>query len=441
MPSARRISVRFQLMLAILIAIILSWIISGGLSNYIAYLNVKSMRTEMLKRPDLYPMPIPEPKFGISDFLLGPRRPMGPPRNDATRPPGPPNLPQRPSDVRPQGPPPPAFPDMPPRAAGPRGRDFPAPPRPEDFVARNQVPTRIFVALVLALIMGAWLGRRFTRPLTELADGANAFHSGDFKYRIPTDGENEFTRVADTMNEMAECVSEQIGRLEEDAKRRRQFMADIAHELKSPVTTMKTMADAMADGLAEDPERKERAVTALCRTSERMLRLVTDMMELAKLDLNELPLNVVPVDIREVVGSAVQSHEAKAQNLGVTLHTLELGRPIMAMVDPDRLIQIVDNVVENAICHAGEGAEVRVDVNEGDPVRITVSDNGIGIPAKDMPYIFDSFYRVDAARTPGGTHSGLGLRIARGLVEAHGGKMSLSSVEGKGTTVEILLPS
>jgi len=122
---------------------------------------------------------------------------------------------------------------------------------------------------------GKWLSARFTRPLTELSAGASAYHAGDFGYRIPTPGNDEFTDVARAMNEMAERVSDQIADLEGDAERRRQFLADVAHELRSPVTTMRTMAGALSEGLANDPQRSSRAVEALVRTSERLLRLVT----------------------------------------------------------------------------------------------------------------------------------------------------------------------
>jgi signal transduction histidine kinase len=109
--------------------------------------------------------------------------------------------------------------------------------------------------------------------------------------------------------------------------------------------------------------------------------------------------------------------------------------------DPHRLAQILDNLVDNAISHAGPGAQVRVTVEPGDMVKVNVSDTGRGIPAEHLPYLFDPFYRGDAARTPGGRHSGLGLRIARGLAHAHGGDLRIESEEGRGTRATLLLPA
>jgi two-component system sensor histidine kinase BaeS len=300
---------------------------------------------------------------------------------------------------------------------------------------------RLILALVIALLAGAWLGRFFTKPLNELSDGATALHSGNLAYRVPIVRDDEFSDVADAMNDMAERVSEQIEQLKDDAKRRRQFLADVAHELRSPVTTMKTMAGALQDGLADDPERKVVAVDALVRTSDRLLRLVVDLMDLAKLDLKELPMNLQEADVREVLIASVTAHQEQARAAGITLDPIESGEPVMAVIDPDRITQVLDNIIDNAIEYAGNGSEVNFHLEDGNPVRLTISDNGKGIPTDAMPYVFDSFYRVDAARTPRDAHAGLGLRIAQSIIEAHGGSLTLTSTEGQGSQVAISLPN
>lgn len=417
MPTAPRARVRTSLTVAILLTVVLSWVISGGIANYFNYLNLRSFRQEMLEHPWAYSRPIPEPRFGAMEFIFG-------------RPPIPRELvPPHPPRPGPQARRPPM---------GEPGRRPPE-PAPRWFEVRGLL-LRLAVALCSAALAGAWLGRRFTRPLTQLAEGADAFQSGDFDHRIPASGKDEFAAVAVAMNEMARRVSDQIDRLERNAERRRQFLADIAHELRSPVATMETMAGALKDGLAKEPERRDFAVSALVATSQRLGRLVQDLMELAKLDLTELPLSLAQVDLRELVKSAVRSHEAEAAAAGIVLHTLGQGPTIRVDVDPDRIAQVLDNIIGNAISYAGEGAEVRVSLEGGDPVRISVSDTGKGIRPEHIPYVLDPFYRADAARTPADCHSGLGLSIARGLVEAHGGKLAISSEEGRGTTVAITIP-
>ena len=449
MRFAPKLSVGAQLTAAILLAIVLSWILSAGTSSYVAYQRIRALRQEMLARPDLYPVPIPEPQFTVWDFLLGPRPelarlPDRPPLRPELRPPVP---------GGPFGPPPPGMrPALPPGMrlalppgglppnAGPQPPDGPQPAGPRGPGPGAMLAVRGAIALLLALIAGRYLSWRFSGRLDELAKGAGAFDAGNLSYRVPEGGDDEFARVAAAMNRMAERVARQIGDLERDAESRRQFLADVAHELRGPVATIRTMAGALEDGVAEEPERRERAVSALVRTSERLLHLVNDLLVLARLDLKELPISARRADIRELAAAAVESRAAAASQAGVTLLPIEPGPPVIASVDPDRLTQVLDNLLDNAISYAGSGASVRVTVDEGQTARLTVSDNGQGIPAAHLQRIFEPFYRVDPARTMDEGHSGLGLRISRGLVRAMGGELALTSREGAGTTAVITLP-
>ncbi len=467
-------NVRVQLTLTILLVILLSWLCSTIMSNYLILQGMRNLRETMLLHPELYPHPLPEPQIGLRELLLGPAegfahlldQPRPPRATSLARPPGmagedgepgPPEpstrdagepgpRPQR-DDVEPGPSRPPAQSEG---GAGrrPLGTDFAlGPPRPRGPASlpgadlyRIVIFARAFVALFFALLAGAWLSRKFTRPLSELSHGAQMLQHGNFAYRLPVHGGDEFTQVSQAMNGMAERVARQISHLEEEARRRQQFLADVAHELRSPVTTLRMMAGALEEGLAEDPERHTRAVHSLVRTSDRLQHLVTDLLELAKLDLHELPLHRQPVDVRELAGACLQAHAPAAAQAGVLLQPVAPGEPLMLEADPDRLAQVLDNLIENAIHYAGVGAQVAITMTEDDPVRLMVEDTGQGIPARHLPYLFDAFYRVDTSRTPGNSPSGLGLRITRGLVEAHGGTLTLDSEVGKGTRVMVSLP-
>lgn len=415
MRTGLKTSLGTQMTIAVLLAIVISWVLSSGVTSYMSYQRIRVLREEMLSRPDLYPFPIPEPRFGIREFLLGTE-----PRLHGPRGPRPPE------------------PDGAPRQAAPA--PGPNPPPREPIVPTAVLVFRTALALLLALIAGGWMSARFSRRLQELSRGASAFDTGDFEHRIPERGDDEFTQLAVSMNEMAQRVSGQISDLEEDASRRRQFLADMAHELRGPVTTLRTMAGALDEGLAEDSERRKRAVSSMARASDRLLSLVNDLLQLARLDLKELPVHARSVDLRELAGHVIDSHQALASGAGVVLHPLADGPEVMAVADPDRLAQVLDNLLNNAISHAGRGSEIRVEVGAGTSAMITVADNGVGIPAADVPYVFEPFYRADRVRSPLEGHSGLGLRISRGLVEAQGGTLTLTSREGEGTTVTIAMP-
>lgn len=428
MSIVPRSSVRFNVAVAVLVTIALSWVLSTGLANYMNYRSMVALRQQMLARPKTYPYPIPEPQFGISDFLLG--RPPRAANEGGQPPPGPP-----PDERAPAGPP-----AIAPRLDRPPPPRDPPPPGVFSPLEIRWVLLRLLIATGLAALAAVWVGRKLTGPLSELADGAHAFHARKFDYRIPLKGKSEFTAVATAMNEMADEVSRHIHKLEQDADRRRQFLADVAHELRSPITTIRTMAGALQDGVAKEPDRQAQAVSALVRTSERMLRLVQDVMELVELDLDTLPVTKTQVDLSELIALVTASLEEDAAKASIELKPLEKGPAVNASVDPDRIAQVVDNVIGNAISHAGTGASVRVTIEDGDPVRISVVDTGIGIPARDLASVTEPFYRVSSSRTPGENHIGLGLSIARRILEAHGGSIGVSSEEGKGTRVVMTVP-
>ncbi len=328
--------------------------------------------------------------------------------------------------------------------AGGPGQPEPRPPgrrRPPPLFFGNPMFTiNLIVGVLVALAAGVLLSRRFTRPLSQLAEAARALRAGNFRHRVTLTSDDEFGRVATSMNQMAERVDAQIEALQSDARRRQQLLADVSHELRSPVATLRMMAEAVRDGVATSPERRERATRAMVDSAVRMERLVNDLIEVARLDLAEFPLHCMPLDVRSTVADCLRRHAQPAEHAHIELQPLAEGVPVLVSGDPHRLGQILDNLLDNAISHAGEGAEVQVTVREGSPVTVTVADTGRGISPEHLPYLFDAFYRGDAARTPGGRHSGLGLRIARGLAQAHGGDLRLTSVEGQGTRAILTLP-
>lgn len=452
MLSVPRINVSFLLIITILGAILLSWVLGAGIANYLAYRDMRTLYRQMVAQSEHYPVPIAEPHFTVRSFFLGVARPRLEPG-----PYGPAGQPQRPQGMRP----------MPPDPTGPRRDDHrPPPPRqgrpgmyqnppqpqpgppgqqPLPPIAGWRSPVvmffaRISIAVLLACLVGYWIGRRFTRPLRTLAQGAQAYAAGKLAHRVTVDGEDEFAQVATAMNRMAERLAAQMQQLRDDADRRQRMLANVAHELRSPVMTMRTMAGALAEGLANDPERQARAMASMVRTSDRLLHLVNDVLDLARLDLHELPIHPQVFDLREVLEQAMETAMPHAERAGITIRA-QLGEvPVLVQADPIRLGQVVDNLVLNAISYAGAGATVSIRVQAGTSVRLLVADTGRGISAQHLPFIFDPFYRVDDVRTPGEPHAGLGLRISRSLVEAQGGTLLLESVEGRGTVATVTLP-
>ncbi len=299
---------------------------------------------------------------------------------------------------------------------------------------------RALVLIAISIAPALLLGSRFVKRIRELDQGARAFSAAEFRHRVPVRGADELDEVASTMNKMADRVAAHIAAAEEDARRKQQLLADLAHELRSPVATLRMMSEALRDGLADDPGRRQSAVAAIASSAERLQRLVDDSLTLARLGLDQLPLHVESLDLTAVAAEAVERHRRAAEAVGVTLHAPDRGASLRVEADRHRMDQVLDNLLTNAIDHTGSGTEVRVVMEDGDLAGFSVVDNGRGVAPEELPYLREPFYRCDASRTPGAEHVGLGLGIATGLARLHGGDLTIMSEPGEGTTVTVRVP-
>ena len=213
--------------------------------------------------------------------------------------------------------------------------------------------------------------------------------------------------------------------------------ADIAHDLRNPLTVIGGYVESMHDGvLKPTPERLDAIQTEV----QHLKRLVEDLRILSQADAGELSLHRVAVSIPILLEQTVQSYRALTDKQKIALKVdVAAGLPEI-LVDPDRLAQVLGNLITNSMRYTQPGGEITLQAKrEEKSVVLIVSDNGKGIPSDALPYIFDRFYRVDDARIGGG-ESGLGLTIAKSIVEAHGGSVGAESVPGKGTSIKIILP-
>jgi len=220
---------------------------------------------------------------------------------------------------------------------------------------------------------------------------------------------------------------------------RRDFVVNASHELKTPVTAIQTLGDALAVTLRTDPERAVGLVKRLNDESERLARLVGELLDLRRLEVSG-PLERVPVDLAELVRLVVAEQLPRAEGRGVTIEVEVPDRAPIAGVRAD-LEAVVKNLVSNAVKYNRDGGQVRVTLRADGPVRILeVSDTGIGMRQQDLPRVFERFYRVDAARSRATGGTGLGLSIVRHAVERHGGSVQVASALGEGSTFTVTLP-
>jgi signal transduction histidine kinase len=287
-------------------------------------------------------------------------------------------------------------------------------------------------SLVLAAVVADRLGRRIAAPL-EAAEGATRrIAAGDLDARVDvgTAADEEVASLARSINTMAANLG-RARRLE------RQFLLAVSHDLRTPLTSIRGYAEAIADGAAPDHER---AADVIASESRRLERLVGDLLELAKLDARRFSLDLRPVDPAEVVLDTAEGFQPAAEELGITLAVHVPGPGALEVTaDPDRLAQVVANLVENALKFAATEVTVTAS-SEGDEVVVAVLDDGPGIDADDLPHVFERLYQ--SGRAPARRlGSGLGLAIVAELVEAMGGSVGVESQGAGGTRIVVRIPS
>jgi two-component system, OmpR family, sensor kinase len=270
---------------------------------------------------------------------------------------------------------------------------------------------------------------RLFRPLEEIARLARQIsRADDLSRRLPDTGRG------DEIGQLTLALNQTLARLEELFRAQQRFLADVSHELRTPLTTIRGNVDLMrrmggADDVSLDDIEAE---------LERMTRLVNDLLLLARADVGSLPIGQDIVELDTVLLDVYRQVMALELEVAVRLEEVD---QVQVIGDADRLKQLVLNLVDNAVKYTPSGGSVFLELTKSEATaELTVRDTGIGIPEEDIPFIFDRFYRVDKARARAHGGSGLGLSIARWLVEAHGGDIEVSSRVGGGTTFTVRLP-
>lgn len=320
------------------------------------------------------------------------------------------------------------------RGTGQAGRPWDS-ASPEQGFVENVQRNLAWVGLIastVAVVLGLLLTRHITRPVRQLTDSAQAIASGDLTQRIQTGQPGELGELASAFNTMAES-------LERNEKARRNLVADVAHELRTPLTIIEGTVDAVLDGIFEPSPEHMRVIKEEAGV---LAKLIADLRELSLAEAGRLELTREELDPVEVAESVVASLRASALDKGVALSLSAENEVAPVMADRDRVVQILSNLLSNALRHTPEGGTICVNVRPAEKgILFAVSDNGEGISVEDLPHVFDRFYRADKSRSRRGGGTGLGLAIARQLVDAHGGRVWAESELGNGSTFYFTLPA
>ena len=283
------------------------------------------------------------------------------------------------------------------------------------------------VAAFMVLFSSYFIAKRIINPFVDMNHIVQCYSKGDFSQRIPVQGKDEASQLGKSFNEMAD----QLKNLEVT---RQSFVANVSHELRSPLTSMKGFLEAMMDGTIP-PEEHDHYIDIVLSETRRMTAMVNDLLDLARIESGIITVNYEVFDINELIRRTLITFEARISEKQMELDVRFAAEQIFVYADSNQISQVLRNLIDNAIKYSPEGRTLLVSTYTlRKEVYVTIRDTGVGIPAEDVPHIFDRFYKVEKAHTPSPqVGSGLGLAIVKKIIEAHGQSITVKSARGKGT--------
>ncbi len=336
---------------------------------------------------------------------------------------------------------------------------------------RTRLILAVGIAIPIASLLAFSLSGNLLRPVNVLADAASGMQAGVFDIPIPVERFDELGQLSRTFDNMR-------SRLLETEKLRTQFISDVSHELRTPLTAIKGLTESLQDGAVEDPEVRDRFLNSIERETDRLIRMTNDLLTLTRVDAGGMKLKLESLDLRKLLENTKTKLSPEAKRRGVQIQMELPKRPIMLTVDHDRIDQVLTNILDNALKHSPADERILVTLRDahqkkqgpnpnrgiepaslndaalqptsqpGPHVVIWVQDRGTGVPTEDLPHVFERFYRADYSRSRDHGGSGLGLSIARAIMDAHGGHIQLLSPSpdwdgsgNPGTTVALVFPT
>ncbi|MFW6104583.1 MAG: ATP-binding protein [Candidatus Bipolaricaulota bacterium] len=294
----------------------------------------------------------------------------------------------------------------------------------------NSIIMAAAISLLAAIALIFYYSRKTLNPIKELTAAAERIKEGNLDQEVKVKTRDEVGTLASAFNSMAQELRKQ-------ERLRKNMVSDVAHELRSPLTKSHGYLEAIKEGRME-PDQE--TIETLYRNSKALKKLVNDLNDLTRAEAGQLDLERKPILLEEVIESTRESIQFMLNEKDLRVN-VNLPNDVLVYVDPDRIQQVLRNLLDNAVTYSKQGGTIKITAKiQEDQVEVRVEDNGEGIPKSDLPRIFDRFHRVDRSRSRETGGSGLGLTIAREIIEAHGGKIEAESEKGEGTTLVFTLP-
>ena len=293
----------------------------------------------------------------------------------------------------------------------------------------------------LSLFFGLTLAASMSRSITRLAQGAAEFARGNLAARVRVDISGELADLAGAFNQMAARLEEAFARERQLEATRRDLVAAVSHDLRTPLASMRAIVEALADGLVSDQATVERYLDTLRGQIQSLSALIDDLFELSQLDRAQLELDFESTSLRDLISDTLESLHVQARQRGVNLNGQVDSSVDPVRINPQKMQRVLSNLIQNAIRHTPAQGTVAISARPvPGGIQVDVADTGEGIAPQELPRVFDRFYRGEKSRSRTYGGSGLGLAIARGIVEAHGGRIWAESTPGQGSTFRFIIP-
>ena len=323
----------------------------------------------------------------------------------------------------------------------------------EEYIAQlnSLVPNSLIIDMIMAImlililtsiVMTSWIYRSIVIPLHKLNTAMQKISEGNLDFSIEVESQDEIGHLCHDFEEMRQRLKESTESKVQYDTESRELVSNISHDLKTPITAIKGYVEGIMDGVADTPEKMEKYIKTIYNKANEMDRLINELTLYSRIDTNRIPYNFHRINVRDYFRDCVEEVGLELEDKDIEFHYSNyLDNDIRIIADPEQLRRVINNIIGNSIKYIDKPkGEINITINDiGDAIQVEIEDNGKGIAPKDLPNIFERFYRTDASRNSSQGGSGIGLSIVKKIIEDHGGYIWATSKEGIGTTIHFCL--
>ena len=310
------------------------------------------------------------------------------------------------------------------------------------LMAKDMILTATIILVFTALSVGLWIYRSIAVPLVKLKKATKNIKEGNLDFVLEVEGNDEFSQLCQDFEEMRKRLKESTEEKILMDKENKELISNISHDLKTPITAIKGYVEGIQDGVASSPEKLNKYIRTIYNKANDMDRLIDELTFYSKIDTNKIPYNFSKINVAEYFGDCVEEVGLDMETRGIELGYFNyVDEDVVVIADAEQMKRVINNIIGNSLKYLDKKKgilNIRIK-DDGDFIQVIIEDNGKGIAAKDLPYIFDRFYRTDSSRNSAKGGSGIGLSIVKKIIEDHGGRIWATSKEGIGTEIHFVL--